>query len=207
MALLNGHLPRRAPSDYEKRLRNMRVIAGKLRGRRLMAPAGNETRPTSDRAREGLFSILGSLEGFIVLDLYAGTGALGIEALSRGAARAVFVESGQRALDCLRENISTLSLTHCTSIVRCSVERAGAELSKKAPFDVIFCDPPWSNVRAEWQSLDRMELVEWLSIGGRLVLEHPSGSAIAPPFARLEVVCVRAWGDSAVTILQRTPAV
>lgn len=185
----------------------MRIIAGHLRGRRLKAPRGSETRPTADRAREAIFSILGSLDGLMVLDLYAGTGALGIEALSRGAAHAVFVESARRALDCLLENISTLSLSHCTSVLRYPVERAGTELAEKAPFDLIFCDPPWATVRAVWQSLDEMDVSNWLSSRGRLVLEHPaSDNSPTPPSFGLDVVRARAWGDSAVTILTRPEA-
>jgi 16S rRNA (guanine966-N2)-methyltransferase len=200
--------PQGIPDNCEQRQRDMRIIAGHLRGRRLKAPPGNATRPTSDRAREGIFSILGSLEGFRVLDLYAGTGALGIEAISRGAAHAVFVESGHRAQSCLLENISTLSLSQRTSVLRCPVERAGSDLFTLAPFDVIFCDPPWSNAHAIWQLLDKMKAANWLSSGGRLVLEHPaSGNRAAPPISNLDFVCTRAWGDSAVTILQRPTTV
>ena len=186
----------------------MRIIAGYLRGRRLKAPRGNSTRPTSDRAREGIFSILGSLEGLKILDLYAGTGALGIEALSRGAAQAAFVESGHHALECLVENLSTLSLLQCTSVFRCPVERVGSDLMTLAPFDVVFCDPPWSNAHAAWQLLNKMKAANWLPSGGRLVLEHPAhGGPAAPPISNLDIVCTRAWGDSAVTILRRPATV
>src|SRR4051794_19500228 len=88
----------------------MRVIAGTLRGRRLKAPAGRSTRPTSDRVREALFSMLGEIDGVQVLDLFAGTGALGIEALSRGAAAAVFVERDGAAAAVLRENLGALGI-------------------------------------------------------------------------------------------------
>src|SRR4051794_25945467 len=86
----------------------MRVIAGQYRGRRLTAPRGETTRPTSDRVREALFSILGDVRGLRVLDLFAGSGALGIEALSRGAAEAVFVDSSKRAADAIRANLSAV---------------------------------------------------------------------------------------------------
>ncbi|MBA2342365.1 MAG: RsmD family RNA methyltransferase, partial [Thermoleophilaceae bacterium] len=88
----------------------MRIVAGEAKGRRLRAPAGRETRPTADRVREALFSILGSVEGLRVLDLFAGSGALGIEALSRGAARAVFTDNARPALDALRDNLAALEL-------------------------------------------------------------------------------------------------
>ena len=94
----------------------MRVIAGTLGGRRLVAPAGTATRPTPDRVREALYSSLGDVQGAVVLDLYAGSGALGIEALSRGAASAVFVESGRHALDALRANLDAPSLRHAMEL-------------------------------------------------------------------------------------------
>jgi 16S rRNA (guanine(966)-N(2))-methyltransferase RsmD len=111
----------------------MRVIAGELGGRVLKAPAGNRTRPTADRVREALFSVLGDVHGCNVLDLYAGTGALGIEALSRGASRAVFVENASDAIRCLRNNLSTLGLANRSVLVCRPVERARDELVKMAP--------------------------------------------------------------------------
>lgn len=184
----------------------MRIIAGTFRSRHLKSPLGTDTRPTSDRTREGIFSVLGSVKGLRVLDLYAGTGALGLEAISRGAAHAVFVESGHRALSCLVDNLSMLGLSGCTRPLHRTVRRARNEIMKFAPFDLIFCDPPWRDVISVWQLLDEMEAAAWLSIEGRLVFEHPASSSPSmSPIADLQVVCVRAWGDSAVTILNREP--
>ena len=98
----------------------MRVVAGELRGRRLVAPSGDATRPTADRVREALFSILGDVSGARVLDLYAGSGALGIEALSRGAAAATFVDSSQEAVAAIRRNLSELGLE---AVVQCLPRR------------------------------------------------------------------------------------
>src|SRR5882672_9397789 len=116
----------------------MRVIAGRLGGRILAAPAGRRTRPTSDRVREALFSILGDLRATRVLDLYAGTGAVGIEALSRGAERATFVEHAKPALTALRRNLVTLELLSEAEMLPMRVERALPQLASTTVFDVIF---------------------------------------------------------------------
>src|SRR5688500_9337459 len=133
----------------------MRVIAGRLGGRRLVAPRGMKTRPTSDRVREALFSMLGNLEDRVVLDLYAGTGALGIEAMSRGAARAVFVESARPALEALRQNLASLGLVGGAAgansgegchVVGARAERAVVDIARWGPFDLVFADPPYALV-------------------------------------------------------------
>ena len=119
----------------------MRVVAGHLGGRRLIAPAGGGTRPTSDRVREALFSMLGALDGALVLDLYAGSGALGIEALSRGAAAATFVERDPQALEIVRRNLGALELEDATVHRR---EALAHLRDTEARYDLIFIDPPYS---------------------------------------------------------------
>jgi 16S rRNA (guanine966-N2)-methyltransferase len=119
----------------------VRVVAGAYRGRRIEAPQGRATRPTSDRVREALFSILGPIEGVRVLDLFAGSGALGIEALSRGAAEAVFVDSDARAAAAVRRNLDALG-------AEAAVYRRDAFAWLGAPsgaFDLVFADPPYSS--------------------------------------------------------------
>ena len=120
----------------------MRIVAGTLGGRRLTAPPGRGTRPTSDRVREALFSILGNIHGATVLDLFAGSGALGIEALSRGAASAVFVDSDPRAIAATRANLEALDLA-------ASVHKRDALAylgdASEGPFDLVFVDPPYSS--------------------------------------------------------------
>jgi 16S rRNA (guanine966-N2)-methyltransferase len=121
----------------------VRVIAGAYRGRTLRAPPGRDTRPTSDRVREALFSILGDVSGDSVLDLFAGSGALGIEALSRGAAEATFVDSSRRAADAIRANLRAVGDPAAT--VR--VEDALTHLERsEAAYDLVFADPPYSSV-------------------------------------------------------------
>ncbi len=125
----------------------MRIVAGEFRGRRLAAPAGQATRPTTDRAREALFNKLqhafpGRLEGARVLDLFAGTGALGLEALSRGAQSCLFIEMGADARGAIRDNIEALGLQGRTKIFRRDASRLG-EAGTIAPFDLVFADPPY----------------------------------------------------------------
>jgi 16S rRNA (guanine966-N2)-methyltransferase len=124
-----------------------RVIAGEAGGRRLAVPAGRDTRPTSDRAREGLFatiaSMAGSLDGARVLDLYAGSGAVGLEALSRGAEHVLLVESTARAGRVIRANIEAIGLPGA-EIVTDRVERVLARGPEHGPFDVVFADPPYA---------------------------------------------------------------
>ncbi|MFA4927315.1 MAG: 16S rRNA (guanine(966)-N(2))-methyltransferase RsmD [Patulibacter sp.] len=126
----------------------MRIIAGEHRGRRLTAPPGEGTRPTSDRVREALFSILGPMSGLRVLDLFAGTGALGLEALSRGAEHATFVERDRSALAALRHNIETLRVAadtvhvhprDATGFLRDAAARGDA-------YDLVLLDPPYRDV-------------------------------------------------------------
>lgn len=140
----------------------LRIIAGEWRGRRLVAPEGDATRPTADRTREALFSMLvsrlGSFEGLFVADLFAGSGALGLEALSRGAARALFVEQDPAAIRALRANIASLGAQQ-----RCDV-RAGSVLSlartENAP-DLILMDPPYGT-GAGAVALDRLDRLGWI---------------------------------------------
>jgi 16S rRNA (guanine966-N2)-methyltransferase len=124
----------------------MRVVAGEFRGRRLKAPPGRSTRPTSDRVREALFSILGPavLDGARVLDLFAGSGALGIEALSRGAREAVFVESDARAAATIHANLDSLG-AHARVHRRDALAWLESAASGAEAFDVVFADPPYSS--------------------------------------------------------------
>lgn len=123
-----------------------RIVAGLARGRQLAVPPGNTTRPTSDRVREALFASLsadlGGFDGLAVADLYAGSGAVGLEALSRGARSALFVESDRRAADVIRRNIKTVGLSSAR-VVSLRVERVAAGEPQDGPYDVVFLDPPY----------------------------------------------------------------
>jgi len=141
----------------------MRIIAGEWRGRPLRAPKGDTTRPTADRARETLFSMLasrlGSFEGLKVADLFAGSGALGLEALSRGAASAIFVEQDAAALRALRENIAALRAQQRCDVRACSVMTLGPA---KQPVDLLLLDPPYGS-GAGAVALERLKRLGWIT--------------------------------------------
>ena len=120
----------------------MRIVAGRHKGRRLRSPAGAGTRPTADKVREALFSILGPLDGLCVLDLYAGSGALGIEALSRGAASATFVESARPALTAIRANLDAID-EEGEVVASDAIKWLRGADDHGTRFDLVFCDPPY----------------------------------------------------------------
>lgn len=177
----------------------MRVIAGTLGGRRLDAPPGQGTRPTSDRVREALFSILSDVSGARVLDVYAGTGALGIEALSRGAERATFVESAPRALAVLKKNLSSLGLEARARVIASRAERALSTVIEGGPFDLVLVDPPYADLGDAVAILARLAEKGVIAEGGRVVLEHASGDRGAE-VAGLMLADERRYGDTGVSI-------
>jgi 16S rRNA (guanine966-N2)-methyltransferase len=120
----------------------MRIVAGRHKGRRLRAPAGAGTRPTADKVREALFSILGPVDGLCVLDLYAGSGALGIEALSRGAASATFVESARAPLAAIRANLDAID-EEAEVVASDAIKWLRDAGKRETRFDLVFCDPPY----------------------------------------------------------------
>lgn len=178
----------------------MRVIAGKLGGRRLHAPKGQGTRPTSDRVKEALFSKLGPLDDARVLDLFAGTGALGIEALSRRACSAVFVEHAPFALASLKKNLDELALGPVSVVVASRVERATGRLVDLGPFDCVLVDPPYVDAEAAVAVLDGLATKGVFAPDATIVLEHGLRARIEP--VALELVDERAYGDTVLTFLK-----
>jgi 16S rRNA (guanine966-N2)-methyltransferase len=157
-----------------------RVIAGEAGGRRLAVPDGRDTRPTSDRAREGLFStivsMLGSLAGARVLDLYAGSGAVGLEALSRGAGHVLLVERGARATRVIRENIEAIGLPGAV-LAADRVERMLARGPAEGRYDVVFADPPYALAdTAVSQVLSLLTGQDWLMPGALVIVERATRS-------------------------------
>ena len=175
----------------------MRIVAGVARGRRLAGPPTG-TRPTSDRMREALFSSLEanrSLTGTRVLDLYAGTGAVGLEALSRGAARVVLVESHRAALAVLRRNVATLGLSGASVVARAVEGYLAAE--QPEPFDVVFADPPYAvDDTALRDVLGLLGARGWLADGAEVVVERPARNG--PPDLAVDPITPvreRRYGD------------
>jgi 16S rRNA (guanine(966)-N(2))-methyltransferase RsmD len=173
-----------------------------LGGRRLVAPKGASTRPTGDRVKEALFSVLGSLGGARVVDLYAGTGALGLEALSRGATDVVLVEAASPALVALRENVRALGCEAACTVVAARVERAIDRLAKQGPFDLVIADPPWAELEAATRALAALVGAGALAREGTVVLEHAAEDT--PSIAGLAVRDRRRYGDTGLTLFERT---
>jgi 16S rRNA (guanine966-N2)-methyltransferase len=170
----------------------VRVVAGEFRGRRLVAPRGMRTRPTADRVREALFSMLGDVSGARVLDLYAGSGALGIEALSRGAESAVFVERDPRAVGVIERNLASLGLDQ--PVVRQDAVRFMAR--ERGTFDLVFCDPPYDSAsRLAGPLAERLPAIT--VEGGRIVTESDKRMPLELPFPLLTE---RTYGDTRIAI-------
>ncbi|HYI42862.1 MAG TPA: 16S rRNA (guanine(966)-N(2))-methyltransferase RsmD [Sphingomicrobium sp.] len=177
----------------------MRIIAGALRGRKLQAPEGMATRPTADRVRETLFSMLtsrlGSFADLRVADLFAGSGALGLEALSRGAAFACFVEHDRRAVEAIRANVTSLGVEDRSQMLA----RSALSLPAAVPFDLIFADPPYAEGSG---SAVVKELVRAGWAGDWVAIETAHGDRVEP--LTLEVQTERDVGRARLTLLRRT---
>jgi 16S rRNA (guanine966-N2)-methyltransferase len=172
----------------------VRIIGGSLGGRRLRAPRGAATRPTADRVREALFNMLGDVAGARVLDLFAGTGALALEALSRGAASAVLVDDAESAVRCARENAAALGVADRAAVQRGELPRALARVT--GAFDLVFLDPPYAAGLAE-RTL--AALPPHLAPGARVVVEHDRRSAPADEIGPLARTGRRRYGDTEVS--------
>jgi 16S rRNA (guanine966-N2)-methyltransferase len=182
----------------------MRIVGGRLRGRLLAAPASQAIRPTADRLRESLFNVLVHAYGdpitdARVLDLFAGTGALGLEALSRGAAFALFIDEGAEARALLRENVATLGLGGTTRIFRRDATKLGAAHPIE-PFSVAFLDPPYGRGLAE-QALASARAGGWLAPGALVVVEEAAKPDFTTPEGFDEIER-RNYDNSALIVLR-----
>jgi 16S rRNA (guanine966-N2)-methyltransferase len=182
----------------------VRVVGGRLRGRNIASPSSRDIRPTQDRLRESLFNILvhaydDPIEGGRVLDLFAGTGALGIEAVSRGAAFTLFVDNGAEARALLRNNVEALGLGGVTKVYRRDATNLGPAHPIE-PFSLVFCDPPYGRGLAE-KALTSLRDGGWLRQGALLVVEESNAAGFKAPdgFDELER---RAYDDTEFVFLR-----
>jgi 16S rRNA (guanine966-N2)-methyltransferase len=203
----------------------MRITGGVYRSRTLIAPRGQETRPTSDRVREALFSMISSNGMFagahfdkettpdadedqqspLVLDLYAGSGALGLEALSRGAREVVFVESARPAITAIRENVRALGVDEQVTLLSTSADRALSQLLKDGEqrFDLILVDPPYADVdTTAFTEIILTRAARLLAASGIFVLEHSSKSEEPAPPTGLVVDRRRQYGDTTLSLFR-----
>jgi len=176
----------------------VRIIAGSRRGHTINAPAGQDTRPTSDRVRENVFNIVGPVDGASILDLYAGSGAMGLEALSRGAARAVFVESDGEAVRAIERNLDKLKL-QATVLRRDAVAALTTEAAAGRKYDLVLVDPPYDMYSDLEPQLARY-LPAVLSDDGMLVVE--TDARIAPGLP-LDERTSRKYGQTRVTVYEK----
>ncbi len=176
----------------------MRIIAGSLGSRRLKAPRGRDTRPTSERAREALFALLGPVDGARVADLFAGSGALGLEALSRGAAGCTFVESGRAALIALRANLADLAPAGAVVV---TAPLPGAVDRLSPPIDLLLLDPPYAAGGLLTATLERLAASPLLADGSLIVVEHAARTPpVIPPGLTVEER--HRAGETAFTLLR-----
>lgn len=181
----------------------MRIIGGEARGRRLFAPEGLETRPTADRVRESLFNILSArVYGARVLDLFSGSGAMALEAVSRGAESAVLVDSSRKAASCIARNVDLVGAKEKTRLLTCDFRAAIDRLDVgSAPFDLVFMDPPYRLHEVYAQAAEALLRRGLLAPEALLVLEHESGFDLTldAPFAACDR---RVYGAAAVTFFR-----
>lgn len=176
----------------------MRIVGGELGGRRLVAPRGSNTRPTADRVREALFSALFDVEALTVLDLYAGSGAVGLEALSRGARSATFVENDRAALAALESNIAALGLEARCTVLRYDVARALRTV--EGPFDLVFADPPYHLAKV---ALPAVLAADVFAPGARIVLEHRAADPSPAAPEGLHHRRTKAYGEAALAFFDK----
>lgn len=180
----------------------MRIVAGEFRSRRLVAPAGAGTRPTSDRAREALFAMLADVEGARVLDCFAGSGALGLEALSRGAAVCTFVERDRGAVAALRANVEALDVAGRCTVRATDVRRSlRADAAAGRQYDLFLIDPPYRMLMDVLPALDRL-LGDLAPPGARLALESAAGDE--PVVRGFQLDRRRRAGAASLSLFTRT---
>lgn len=187
----------------------MRVIAGKFRSRPLRSLRGMDIRPTSDRLRETLFNVLcagnpAALQGTAWLDLFAGTGAIGIEALSRGAAEVTFVESSRDAAAAIEKNLRSLGISDGFHILRMDVRAALPKIEDSArPFDIVFVDPPYRLERAYSETLQALDPSKLLRESSIVIAEHDRKFDPGATWGRLQRYRMLEQGDSALSFYRR----
>lgn len=181
----------------------MRITGGRVKGRVLAAPKGLDIRPTTDRVREAIFSIIGQdLSGLNVLDLFAGTGSLGLEALSRGAGHALFIDHSQESIHLIRKNLARCGFQHAGAVLKKNLAKGiprGHPLLAAHNFDLVFLDPPYGKglvpaVLGEFSERDM------IPANLRVVAETPKNDILPASFGSLRMVDTRAYGDTRISI-------
>lgn len=179
----------------------MRVITGKAKGHRLKAPKSNRTRPALDQVKEAIFNILFDVKDLAVLDLFAGCGSIGIEAISRGARSCTFVENWKNAADCIVENLRHCKLEEQAKVIRMDVDKAIEYLSRKSvKFDIIFVDPPYEKELVN-PTLSQLASSNLIHEGSIIIVEHHPKEPIEAPESLILTDC-RKYGQTRISFLR-----
>ena len=185
----------------------MRVIAGKYRSRVLKGPGSLKLRPTSDRLRETLFNVLGSaVEGSLFIDVFAGTGAMGIEAISRGATEAIFVESHAKAVQLVRQNLESLQIQNGELVHADAVTGLERIAQRHVVADFIFVDPPYENVEDYSRVLEFLDGAHLIAPRGIVIIEHFVKQKLPERFVRLEQTRLLDQGDASLSFFRLAAA-
>ena len=181
----------------------MRIITGKARGLKLTTPKNMDVRPTSDRVKESLFNIIGTkIVGTRVLDLFAGTGNLGLEAWSRGAEKVVFIDESQASLQLVRSNITKAKAENETKVLKGNAVKVIADLAARGErFDFVFCDPPY-NKGLPAQIIEQVAKYEIVVPGGYLVVEHSQHEILPELPLKLEIIRSEKYGETLISFLR-----
>lgn len=181
----------------------MRIITGKARGLKLTTPKNMDVRPTSDRVKESLFNIIGTkIVGTHVLDLFAGTGNLGLEAWSRGAAKIVFIDESQASLQLVRSNIAKAKAEKETTVIKGNAVKEIADLAARGErFDFIFCDPPY-NKGLPAQIIEQVAKYDIVISGGYLIVEHSQHESLSELPLKLEIIRSEKYGETLISFLR-----
>jgi 16S rRNA (guanine(966)-N(2))-methyltransferase RsmD len=182
----------------------MRIIAGEFRGRRIKGPESEKVRPTKDRIREAVFNVIaGEVPGSRVLDLFAGSGAYGLEALSRGAGKAIFVEGGREFSAVIKENIKSLGVEARAKIITKDVFKSLEEVKKeKESFDLVFSDPPYSKGMAK-KTLIKINHYDILNHSGLLIIEHNIDERLPENEGAVSVFKRKTYGKTVISIYSK----
>ena len=181
----------------------MRIITGKARGLKLTTPKNMDVRPTSDRVKESLFNIIGTkIVGTHVLDLFAGTGNLGLEAWSRGAAKIVFIDESQASLQLVRSNIAKAKAEKETTVIKGNAVKVIADLAARGErFDFIFCDPPY-NKGLPAQIIEQVAKYDIVISGGYLIVEHSQHEILSDLPIKFEIIRSEKYGETLISFLR-----
>ncbi|ARU62396.1 16S rRNA (guanine(966)-N(2))-methyltransferase RsmD [Tumebacillus avium] len=184
----------------------MRVISGDCKGRRLKAVPGTSTRPTTDKVKESMFNIIGPyFDGGWALDLFAGTGGLGIEALSRGIDKAVFLDTDHKAVATIRENVSTLGLTERSEIYKNDARRALDQLAGRGlQFELVFLDPPYKLVNYYEELISKLQTLNLLTERAYIVAEHSADVELQGAYGRAKRWRHAEYGEIAISFYEIT---